>query len=108
MVEYIALVPAVCAATVPVNECVWNCSVTDCDGVPSEYDAIQVYLGELEIQCIATPETYVDWKFRREDEIAGFFEALPFHSEGESLIEQFSRTKILHHHTHTRSRHSKD
>ena len=24
-----------------------------------EYDAIQVYLGELEIQCIATPETRI-------------------------------------------------
>ena len=32
-----------------------------------EYDVIQVYLGELEIQCIATPETHADWKFRRED-----------------------------------------
>ena len=35
VVEYIAPVPAVCAATVPVNECVWNCSVTDCDCVPN-------------------------------------------------------------------------
>ena len=65
----------------------WNCSVTDCDGVPSEYDAIHVYVGELGIQYIATPETYACWEFRREDEIAGFFEALPFLSDGESLIE---------------------
>ena len=73
-----------------------------CEGSHSERtdDAIQVFLGELEIQCIATPETYADWKIRREDEIAGFLEALPFHSEGESLIEQKSRMKILHHHTH--------
>ena len=49
-----------------------NLSVTDCDSVPSEYDAIHVYLGELEIQCIATSETYAGWEFRREDEIAGF------------------------------------
>ena len=43
------------------------------DGQRSEYDAIHVYLGELEIQCIATPETYAGWEFRREGEIAGFF-----------------------------------
>ena len=28
---------------------------------------------ELEIQCIATPETYAGWEFRREDETAAFF-----------------------------------
>ena len=50
--------------------------------VPSEYDAIHVYLGELEIQCISTPQTYAGWEFRREDEISVFF----FLSEGESLI----------------------
>ena len=55
-----------------------NLSVTDCDGVPSEYDAIHVYFGELEIQCIATSETYAGWEFLREDEIAGFFRALSF------------------------------
>ena len=39
----------------------------------SEYDAVPSYLGELEVQCIAEAETYVDWKLRREDEIAAFF-----------------------------------
>ena len=58
-----------------------NCSVTDCDGVPSEDDAVPSYLGQLEVQCIAEPETYADWKLRREDEIAAFFEALSFLSE---------------------------
>ena len=36
-------------------------AVTDCDGVPSEYDAIPSYMGELDVQCIAEPETYADW-----------------------------------------------
>ena len=80
----------------------------DCDGVPSEYDAIHVYLGELETQCIATSGTYAGWEFRREDEIAGFFQTLSFLSQGESLIEHKSLTKILHHHTVTSSRYSKD
>ena len=55
-----------------------NCSVTDCDGVPSEYDAVPSYLGEQEVQCIATPETCAGWEFRREDEIAGFVKNFPF------------------------------
>ena len=75
--------------------------MTDCDGVPSEYDAVPSYLG-------AEPETYADWKLRHEDEIAAFFEALSFLSEGESLLEQKSTKKVLHHHTVTRSRQSKD
>ena len=78
------------------------------DAVPSEYDAVPSYLGELEVQCIAEPETYADWKLRRDNEIAAFFEALSFLSEGTSLLEQKSSKKILHHHTVTRSRQSKD
>ena len=31
-----------------------NCSVTDCDGVPSEYDAVPSYLGELEVHHTVT------------------------------------------------------
>ena len=67
--------------------------MTDCDGVLSEYDAVPSYLGELEVQCIAEPEMYADWKFRREDEIAAFFGALSFLTEGESLLEQKSSKK---------------
>ena len=41
-----------------------NCSVTDCES--------------------SRPETYADWKLRREDEIGGLFEAFSFLSEGGS------------------------
>ena len=48
-----------------------------------EYEAIHWYLGELETPCIATPETYADWKVCREDEIAGLAEALFLLSKGD-------------------------
>ena len=37
-----------------------------------------------------------------------FYKAHTFLSEGDALLEQKSSKKILHHHTVTRSRHSKD
>ena len=46
VVQSLAPVPAVCAEL-----------FGDCDGVPSEYDAVLSYLCELEAQCIAEPET---------------------------------------------------
>ena len=49
----------------------------------SEHDAVPSYLSELEVQCIATPETHAGWKVRREDEIAGLTEALFLLSEGD-------------------------
>ena len=48
----------------------------------SEHDAVPSYLSELEVQGIATPETYAGWKVRLEDEIAGLNEALFLLSEG--------------------------
>jgi len=71
---------------------------SDRDGVQSEHDAIHSYLGELEKQCIAKPETYAERKASREAEIAGLKEALSILSEGESLIEQKSSKKFLHRH----------
>ena len=47
------------------------------------HDAVPSYLSELEVQCIATPETYADWKVCREDEIAGLAEALFLLSKGD-------------------------
>jgi chromosome segregation ATPase len=72
---------------------------SDRDGVQSEHDAIHSYLGELEKQCIAKPETYAERKASREAEIAGLKEALSILSEGESLIEQKSSKKFLHRHS---------
>ena len=47
----------------------------------SEHDAVPSNLSDLEVQCIATPETHACWKVRREDEIAGLTEALFLLSE---------------------------
>ena len=72
----------------------------DHDGVPSECDdAIHVFLGELEIQCIAIPETKVGWKFRREDEFVGFVEALSFLSVG--ICARAEVKNLASSHTHS-------
>ena len=57
-------------------------------------NAIHVYWSELEIQCIAAPETYAGWKVRRADEIAGMDEAPFLLSEGESLVDVKSSKKF--------------
>ena len=63
-----------------------NCSVTDCDGEQSEHDAVPSYLSELEVQCIATPETHAGWKVRREDDISGLTQALFLLNEGDVFL----------------------
>merc|ERR1712064_159522 len=63
---------------------------SDKEGVQSEHDAIHSYLGELEKQCVAVPETYAERKAHREAEIAGLKEALSILSEGEVLVQQKS------------------
>merc|ERR1712107_472131 len=68
----------------------------DKEGVQSEHDAIHSYLGELEKQCVAVPETYAERKEHREAEIAGLKEALSILSEGEVLVQQKSRRTFLH------------
>jgi len=72
---------------------------SDKEGVQSEHDAIHSYLGELEKQCIAVPETYAERKAHRAAEIAGLKEALSILSEGEVLVQQKSRRNFLHMHS---------
>ena len=72
---------------------------SDKEGVQSEHDAIHEYLGELEKQCVAVPETYAERKGHREAEIAGLKEALSILSEGEVLVQQKSRRTFLHAHS---------
>jgi len=43
---------------------------SDKEGVQSEHDAIHSYLGELEKECVAVPETYAERKAHRAAEIA--------------------------------------
>merc|ERR1711991_895599 len=72
---------------------------SDKEGVQSEHDAIHSYLGELEKQCVAVPETYAERKGHHEAEIAGLKEALSILSEGEVLVQQKSRRTFLHQHS---------
>jgi len=72
---------------------------SDKEGVQSEHDAIHAYLGALEKQCVAVPETYAERKGHREAEIAGLKEALSTLSEGEVLVQQKSRRTFLHAHS---------
>ena len=82
--------------------------MTDCDGVPLEHDAVPSYLGELEVQCVAEPETYVDWKLPREDAIAAFLKHFPSSVKENPCSNRSQAEKILYHHKVTRSRQSKD
>ena len=67
--------------------------------VQSEHDAIHSYLGELEKQGIAKPETHAERIARRDAGISWLKEVLSILSGGESLFEQKSSKKFLHPHS---------
>merc|ERR1719329_1772465 len=66
---------------------------SDKEGVSTELAAVVEYLGKIEDECIAKPETYGERKARREAEISGLKEALQILNE-ETAFVQISHTVL--------------
>ena len=75
-----------CPSTCRIRSNSTSGRVIDRDGGQSERDALYLYLGESEEQCIDKSETRIERRFRREAEIAVSNEVSSILSGGESLI----------------------
>jgi len=67
-------------------------TTSDKEGVSNELAAVQTYLGQLEKQCVARPDTYEERAKRRAQEIAGLKEALQI-LDGEAFLQVHSVTR---------------
>jgi len=60
---------------------------SDKEGVETELAAVTEYLGHIEEECIAKPETYGERRARREAEISGLKEALQILNDETALVQ---------------------
>jgi len=60
---------------------------SDKDGVQTELAAVMEYLGKIEDECVAKPETFAERTARREAEISGLKDGLQILNDETALLQ---------------------